>query len=774
MELRDERSSCSRTATTPSGVFLFRIISLALFYACSWCVINSVPLESFNDKYWGGTSGDAGFYISLAERNAQRVLTWPTKGFDIGFFYPFGQSLAFSDNYLFPALVLRVLTSVGMSPPAASNILMVVVAVLNGVFAYLLAYYIVRDFWPAVVSGFLFMHFPFLSDHVVHRQLQFAFFLPAVLLLTLRYLDDRRHVWVVSAGWIIIGAFLCSMYYALFALLIAVTTCGAYLLLRWHTLQPRQLIWAASLNVIPITILAILSAPYRSVSNELGARAQWEVHSYSSSPVAFLSAPETNLLWGSLTSQLSHSEARLFPGMTVLFLAAFCLVRILLDLRNTRAKQAVLVPRVSRVATWLGRLFLVSIYLSLFAWAFVGNDSGWVLHIRSWAIGTPLWLLLAYLATVLWTDGLISARSHSETQLNRCQMCLLLLFLTIFFAFASLGLLAAPGDGRFQPSLWGLLYTSLPGFDALRAIPRIGIVVCVCLSVLAGVGLHRVSMRIPAIAGRLALFTIVLLIAGYELRRAPLPAETIPSPPSAFDVLRQLPGDEAVMVLPIGWINGFTAQFIERQVKAMLWMRDLNRPLVNGYSGKMPAYPANMENLLQWFPDRATLSSLGQIVGLRYVLYRGRVVQRFDNSGFQGKLEQVRDQARVLAHDDQGNYLLEISPKIRFFKEPVRLLLPPRDVGRVISFELSRDRRKDDSEEVAAPLSATAIEGGEPGNSPCVLLPGVEAVTCSVALPPSRTSVHPHETVIALDSPDPHVFLHNVRVRLTSQGGPYL
>ena len=68
--------------------------------------------------------------------------------------------------------------------------------------------------------GSSFMFTSFLVSQPGHPQLQFAFFLPAVLLSCFSYLQQPSIPRALSAGAYVVGAFLSSVYYALFAVMI--------------------------------------------------------------------------------------------------------------------------------------------------------------------------------------------------------------------------------------------------------------------------------------------------------------------------------------------------------------------------------------------------------------------------------------------------------------------------------------------------------------------------------------------------------------------------
>jgi hypothetical protein len=73
----------------------------------------------------------------------------------------------------------------------------------------------------------------------------------------------------------------------------------------------------------PVLVDVALALPYLEVSNEFGPRPPAEVAFYSTGPLAFLVAPQENLLWAGATagarSQLVWFwEETLFPGVAII------------------------------------------------------------------------------------------------------------------------------------------------------------------------------------------------------------------------------------------------------------------------------------------------------------------------------------------------------------------------------------------------------------------------------------------------------------------------
>jgi hypothetical protein len=179
--------------------------------------------------------------------------------------------------------------------------------------------------------------------------------------------------------------------------------------------------------------------------------------------------------------------------------------------------------------------------------------------------------------------------------------------------------------------------TSLPGYDVLhryvpllqgiRAPVRFGYLVLVAVAALAGFGLAGWRRRWGAgsRAGP-ALGLAAALLVTLEAARFPMgyvPAYVVPSVYRAL--LTEAPG--AVVELPLPPPAAF-----DRNAPYMLNSTVHWRPLVNGYSGFLPASYHDRRVDLAMFPDADTLAVLRRL-GVRYVaLHRAEFSTRRENA----------------------------------------------------------------------------------------------------------------------------------------------
>ncbi len=274
--------------------------------------------------YFGGNRGDGGLYVYIVKEVIARTLTWPSAGFDIWFFYPFTRGLAYTDNFLLPAAIAKLLLLKTNNIILSYNLTHALAYVLNGYVMFLLVNYLTKNKLVSLLGGYAFMVLPYFYAHISHAQLQWAFFIPATLLAILCFVETNKKRYASAIGVMTVGSFLCSVYYALFGILLTVLAFVALLLQRRFKITKNSVLALHVANIPWIVALGFLALPYLDVKEAFGERGLFSIKHLSSTSLSLLAAPIGNTTWGPLTHSLSHFEARLFPGAVLLLLALAC------------------------------------------------------------------------------------------------------------------------------------------------------------------------------------------------------------------------------------------------------------------------------------------------------------------------------------------------------------------------------------------------------------------------------------------------------------------
>ncbi len=628
-------------------------ILLGLLFA----LLNWPAAQQFSISSFGGSRGDAAIYLYLLEENARSFFTIPSRLFDASFFHPFGQSLAYTDNFLLPGLVAKPLLAVGVPLVAAYNLILFGVTVLNGYLTFRLARALQNSQTASFVAAVAFSFCCFLSSQWVHPQLQFVFVFPAAYLSVLRFFEKRSWFSASCIGMTVAIGFLTSMYYGFFCALFLMVLGIGIVLLKPSIVSLRNVIIVLFANLPWFFLVLWLSVQYKAVRTAFGGRSLYEAKFYSGSLGSFFSTAKNNYLWGDVLHQFGHYESRLFPGLTAIAL----LLILVFSRRGLRSAFALLPKQYARALAVCGVLATTATFVAIGS-SFVFSEWLAEKHThRALLIAVPQWGIL--FCGMLALRGLGRGSRESE-RLAAHELLILTGFITFVFIFATQGIIGGHWPKAVRPGFFYQLYRYIPGFDAIRAAGRIGVLAAFGLSLLTGYGYSILEskplfQRRPWLARVLA--CVVLALLCLELKHTDFPLQPEPETPPVYDYLSTLPGDEAVIALPFGIVTN-VPRYTLLQTDYMRNLQRSGRRMVNGYSGKMPAYQQFLEKKTKGFPDQLSVSYLGRIADLRYLVFDRRYAEQFDEQDFEQRMTALGDQLKLLQKDSWGNYLFELRP----------------------------------------------------------------------------------------------------------------
>ena len=200
-----------------------------------------------------------------------------------------------------------------------------------------------------------------------------------------------------------------------------------------------------------------------------------------------------------------------------------------------------------------------------------------------------------------------------------------------------------------KAGLYTVLYYTVPVFSFLRAPSRAGIVVTLCLIVLAAPAMVALMKRRAVNA----VWAALLILAAADLYRAPLRMREAPPLPNVYRTLAALPKGP-VIELPY-WATSIE---YHRHAEYMLASTAHWQPLVNGYSDHIPQDFRDQAPVLAGFPSRESLAVL-QPVGARYAVFhldlmspenRDNLVKRLDTD-YLGYLRPIEKDGNVWLYE---------------------------------------------------------------------------------------------------------------------------
>lgn len=201
-----------------------------------------------------------------------------------------------------------------------------------------------------------------------------------------------------------------------------------------------------------------------------------------------------------------------------------------------------------------------------------------------------------------------------------------------------------------KAGLYTLLHYTVPVFSFLRAPSRTGIVVTLCLVVLAAPALMKLmSGRRASLA-----FAALLVLATGDLYRAPLRTREAPPLPRVYETLALLPRGP-VIEFPF-WAD---RPSYPRHAEYMLTSTAHWQPLINGYSDHIPRDFRDNALLVSTFPSPEAFAIL-EPPGARYAVFHLNLMDRQTREALIERIEVAyRDYLRPIEKDGEV-WLFEI------------------------------------------------------------------------------------------------------------------
>lgn len=122
-------------------------------------------------------------------------LIWPF--FDANIFYPYHNTLAYSDLLLSSSILAMPFFMLFHEPELPSNITFLSSLILLGFFSYLLVFYITKNFLASILSGLLIIFSPVVLDKRYHLQILAIEWVPLTILFFIRFIYSKKYKFLI-------------------------------------------------------------------------------------------------------------------------------------------------------------------------------------------------------------------------------------------------------------------------------------------------------------------------------------------------------------------------------------------------------------------------------------------------------------------------------------------------------------------------------------------------------------------------------------------------
>jgi hypothetical protein len=228
--------------------------------------------------------------------------------FNANIYFPYNNSLAYSDTYFTTSLITMIPVILLDSPIVANNIMFILSLTLIGFFTYSISYLLTKNNLASFLSGVLIMFSPAYLSELAHIQIMSIFFVSLALLLFIKYLQTKKQFFYIFFLIIFIAQVYNSFLPGFFILFSTIFISIFYLLenkKRINVLFTRKNIL---LFLISIVLIVPVIIPYFQVSKEFNySRDIRETIHFAIQPEDFLTTNSLSRL-EPLLSQLSFTK----------------------------------------------------------------------------------------------------------------------------------------------------------------------------------------------------------------------------------------------------------------------------------------------------------------------------------------------------------------------------------------------------------------------------------------------------------------------------------
>lgn len=273
--------------------------------------------------------GDPVFQAWTLAWNWHALTTDPLGIFDANVFYPWRNTLAYSDHLFGQTLLVLPVLALTGEGMLADNISVLLAFILSGFAMYLLVFDITGNRVAGILAGVAYAFAPSRMAHLEHLHLLSMQWPPLILLCLRRVTISTgvsRRWWAGGLAAVFFMQGISGVYFLYFSVVMLVIVGGVYLLFALLD-RDRQLaqsiVLAGGACALAGALLIPTLWPYQQVHNDLGVEREIaEVNFWSASGSDYLAVWPDNRLYNEfLDDDFRHIEQALFPGLAIVILA---------------------------------------------------------------------------------------------------------------------------------------------------------------------------------------------------------------------------------------------------------------------------------------------------------------------------------------------------------------------------------------------------------------------------------------------------------------------
>lgn len=270
-----------------------------------------------------------------------------TNIFQANIFFPYSNSLAFSDAYFTNSILTLIPVMILNSPIAANNFTIIISLTLVGFFTYFLCFMITKERLLSILSGIIIIFCPAYLSSLVHIQIIAIYFVVLSIIFLLIFLKSKKTLYFV----LFLSVFILQTYNSFmpgFFIIFSAASISLFYILE-DKKRTKFLITKKNilLFLISITVILPIVIPYYKVSNEFNyVRDIRETIHFALQPEDFLSTSSYSRLYP-LLSQFSftkdlQNKGEVKPGFIGLIFSILTIAAFFYIIKNWKKQNYVI------------------------------------------------------------------------------------------------------------------------------------------------------------------------------------------------------------------------------------------------------------------------------------------------------------------------------------------------------------------------------------------------------------------------------------------------
>ena len=252
-----------------------------------------------------------------------------TNYFNTTYFYPYENTLAFTEHHTISQLFFFPLISIFRDPVLVHNLIVLIALVLNGLFMYLFIYKLTSSFIPSLLSAVLFSFVPYRYTHLVHLNVLHWWTIPLCFMSAQIFVESLDLKSTLLFSFSLLCLPLWSNNIAAF-FIIPFSIFFIYISLERRSISNKRFYLLLSMSLL---FVLLVSSPFlyhylRLREEMFFERFLFDIRYYSPELQNFIGVHDTNIFWGETLGRFGKWERYLFPGATFLIIFFISILNI--------------------------------------------------------------------------------------------------------------------------------------------------------------------------------------------------------------------------------------------------------------------------------------------------------------------------------------------------------------------------------------------------------------------------------------------------------------